>query len=282
MPLEDATYIDTLVPDWPAGGSDPVNIGDDNLRMLKKVLQNTFPGINGPVSGTPTQINNITLNTPWQDNSATAGALSNFNLTDPTKDDGTLAEIAIATPTADQLNANAQLALNWAIVQGLFMPVGYVLHTSRADNPSLYLGFGTWTARTGVMYGAGAATDANGYVVNVGAGQVGGAWRVQNGHIVAAQLNLDNGMAAGAGGHSHKIGARTGSNITPDGFGYWDAPSGTSPAYGGADTLGMMSDTVSDHTHNVSGTVTIGTGTAVDSSVFQSPGWAVYVWERTA
>lgn len=47
MPLEDATYLFDLVPANPPG-TDSVREGDDHLRLIKQVLQNTFPNITGP------------------------------------------------------------------------------------------------------------------------------------------------------------------------------------------------------------------------------------------
>tara|TARA_R110000824_G_scaffold159936_2_gene334540 strand:- start:273 stop:857 length:585 start_codon:yes stop_codon:yes gene_type:complete len=42
MALESATYIDGLVITNPAG-SDSISQGDDHIRLIKKVLKNTFP-----------------------------------------------------------------------------------------------------------------------------------------------------------------------------------------------------------------------------------------------
>ena len=47
MPLESATYIPDLDPNWPLG-SDSVAEGDDHLRMIKAVLQNSFLGDDYP------------------------------------------------------------------------------------------------------------------------------------------------------------------------------------------------------------------------------------------
>ena len=42
MALESATYIDGLVISNPTG-SDNISQGDEHLRLIKKVLKNTFP-----------------------------------------------------------------------------------------------------------------------------------------------------------------------------------------------------------------------------------------------
>lgn len=57
MPLETATYIHDLVVTNPIS-TDGINQGDDHLRLVKQVLQNTFPNATGPVSATPANINN--------------------------------------------------------------------------------------------------------------------------------------------------------------------------------------------------------------------------------
>ncbi len=49
MALETATYINQLVVSNP-GATDTVAQADDHLRLIKTVLKNTFPNINGPVT----------------------------------------------------------------------------------------------------------------------------------------------------------------------------------------------------------------------------------------
>jgi hypothetical protein len=44
MPIETATYVDTLVATNPAQ-EDPVSEGDNHLRLIKAVLKATFPGV---------------------------------------------------------------------------------------------------------------------------------------------------------------------------------------------------------------------------------------------
>lgn len=49
MPIESATFINSLNPGNPAG-SDPVADTDNHLRLIKTVLKNTFPLVSGPVN----------------------------------------------------------------------------------------------------------------------------------------------------------------------------------------------------------------------------------------
>lgn len=58
MGLETGTYISDLVVTNPLG-SDNKSQGDDHIRLIKQVIKNTFPNIDGPVTLTQTQINNL-------------------------------------------------------------------------------------------------------------------------------------------------------------------------------------------------------------------------------
>jgi hypothetical protein len=57
MAIESAQYITQLVSTNPLS-TDSVSQADDHLRMLKVVLQNTFPNLDSQVTATPTQLNN--------------------------------------------------------------------------------------------------------------------------------------------------------------------------------------------------------------------------------
>lgn len=61
MGLEAATLIHELDPANPVGGADPKGQGDDHIRMLKNVLLNTLPNVEGVVTATHTQLNKTTL-----------------------------------------------------------------------------------------------------------------------------------------------------------------------------------------------------------------------------
>lgn len=63
MPVESATYIDTLDANYPASG-DQRNEGDNHIRLVKAAIKATFPNITGPVTATQTELNqtdNVTL-----------------------------------------------------------------------------------------------------------------------------------------------------------------------------------------------------------------------------
>ena len=63
MALETATYIDGLVKENPTG-SDSISEGDDHIRLIKKVILDTFPNITGEVTATQTTLNTIGTGIP--------------------------------------------------------------------------------------------------------------------------------------------------------------------------------------------------------------------------
>jgi len=61
MSLENATYVAQLDKDWPTG-TDLVSQGDDHLRLIKSVLQNSFPvNLNVPIVPNTTDNNGKVL-----------------------------------------------------------------------------------------------------------------------------------------------------------------------------------------------------------------------------
>jgi len=87
MGLETGTFIDDLVPSNPVGPSDPKSQGDDHLRLLKSVLQNTFPNAGKAFRfpGFLFRNANYTILAADQNSLISAsGALTNITLTLPT------------------------------------------------------------------------------------------------------------------------------------------------------------------------------------------------------
>lgn len=58
MPVETVTYVNSLNASNPAA-SDPLSQADDHLRLIKAALLVTFPNLNGTVTATPTQLNQL-------------------------------------------------------------------------------------------------------------------------------------------------------------------------------------------------------------------------------
>jgi microcystin-dependent protein len=56
MSVESATYINQLNTSYPAA-TDGLKEGDDHIRLIKSVLKNTFPNIDGPVTASSDELN---------------------------------------------------------------------------------------------------------------------------------------------------------------------------------------------------------------------------------
>jgi len=78
--LEDGDFLDDLVQANPVTATDPVTEGAAHLRLLKKVLQQTFPNYNEAVLLTPAQLNDAALKSVAQTISGVWQHNSNLNL----------------------------------------------------------------------------------------------------------------------------------------------------------------------------------------------------------
>jgi hypothetical protein len=58
MPIENAQYIQGLVPAQPQGG-ESISEGDDHLRTIKTAVKQSFPNINAEVTSTPAELNKV-------------------------------------------------------------------------------------------------------------------------------------------------------------------------------------------------------------------------------
>lgn len=59
MGLESASFIHELDASNPVGASDPKSQGDNHLRMIKTCLLNTWPNIDGAVTASHTELNQL-------------------------------------------------------------------------------------------------------------------------------------------------------------------------------------------------------------------------------
>lgn len=80
MAIEAAVYINTLVPANPPS-TDGVAEGDDHLRLLKTVLQATFPNISGAVTPTHTILNGLDARVTAEEASTAARGVSGNTIT---------------------------------------------------------------------------------------------------------------------------------------------------------------------------------------------------------
>lgn len=59
MPVESATYISQLNPSYPTGAETKAE-GDNQIRMFKGAVQNSFPNVSGAVTVTHAELNSVT------------------------------------------------------------------------------------------------------------------------------------------------------------------------------------------------------------------------------
>lgn len=275
MPIESATYIKDLNPDWPTP-QDFVKDGDDQLRLTKKVIQNSFPNIDSAMTADAPTLNRLATCLTFQQGEGTApNDIDRWTLRSE-DEDNPVAALTIQACSKEQLNGNTSFVITWQVVQNFIYPVGKVIVSTKSANPADYLGFGTWSAVPGFLAGAGDVEDSAGFKVSMAAGPRKGNWRIQNGHIVEQDFDLLNGKAAAAGGHTPQV-PINGTSVQG------------SRTIIGADSRNsdgkyskVAGDAVESHEHDVEGKVTIGNGAATEGSAFQLPGRTLYVWERTA
>lgn len=79
MGIEAATYLNQLDPAQP-GSNDPKSEGDNHIRLMKSVLQTTFPNIEGAMTATHTRLN--LLNQP-EFADVTAGTAPDYTIATP-------------------------------------------------------------------------------------------------------------------------------------------------------------------------------------------------------
>lgn len=129
MGLEAATFINQLVNSNPTG-LDEVNKGDDHLRLVKSVLQNTFPSADAAILPTPVEFNLLV--------GLTAEA-SEINILDG----ALLTTVEINFVSGVTSGIQTQLDAITAAIAALF-PIGHQLHSALSSNPSTYGYPGTW------------------------------------------------------------------------------------------------------------------------------------------
>lgn len=270
MPIENATVISELNPDWPVGASDFVSQGDDQLRMLKKVLQNTFPAATAPITTTPDKINGLTDHLYYSEGDGTDSNPAMIATTNNSPDVPAPLAMTTQSPSSIVMSSNPYYVLNWGVIINSVFPVGcqYTSHTD-SRNPHDILGFGTWEPIVGLIAGVGSATDCQGYAQNYSAGYQPGFWRVQNFHVVHTEYDVSLTMDA-VPPHAHP-------EATINSFYNDSGHTATVPGDGAGST-----GSAGGHTPTGTGHLTIGEGTPTDSTAFFNPYYGAYIWTRTA
>ena len=145
MGLETGTYISDLNSSNPVAG-DPVNEGDDHLRLIKATVKASFPSVTGAVSATHTELNLIDGVT------ATTTELNYVDITTLGTAQASKAVTADANVDVTGLrnltvSGTLTIGSNTATTLQAVYPVGSIyINAAVTTNPGTLLGFGTWAA----------------------------------------------------------------------------------------------------------------------------------------
>ena len=145
MGLETGTYISDLNSSNPVAG-DPVNEGDDHLRLIKATVKASFPSVTGAVSATHTELNLIDGVT------ATTTELNYVDITTLGTAQASKAVTADANVDVTGLrnltvSGTLTIGSNTATTLQAVYPVGSIyINAAVTTNPGTLLGFGTWVA----------------------------------------------------------------------------------------------------------------------------------------
>ena len=149
MGLETGTYISDLNSSNPVAG-DPVNEGDDHLRLIKSTVKATFPSVSGAVSSTHTELNlldGVTANTT-ELNYVDVTTLGTAQASKAVTADANIDVTGIRNLT---ITGTMTIGSNTATTLQAVYPVGSIyINATVATNPGTLLGFGTWA-----VFGAG-------------------------------------------------------------------------------------------------------------------------------
>jgi hypothetical protein len=145
MGLETGTYISDLNSSNPVAG-DPVNEGDDHLRLIKSTVKATFPSVSGAVSSTHTELNlldGVTANTT-ELNYVDVTTLGTAQASKAVTADANIDITGVRNLTC---TGTITIGSNTATTLQAVYPVGSIyINAAVSTNPASLLGFGTWAA----------------------------------------------------------------------------------------------------------------------------------------
>lgn len=248
MSLEVANFISDLDPNNP-GPTDLKNQGDDHLRLIKKVLQNTFPNATGPSGGSKVVIKNANYTITVADDQTTFvcdTSAGPFTLTlpviPPTNTNWTVriqkstldANPVFIVPSSGTLNGYSKIrrtvenlmtnvfwnGLNFAASRPFGAPIGTCLEFYGATLPNGFL----WPDGTGFV-----ATDF-----------------VELNSVLGGAVKPDRRGRVGVG--KDDLGGSAANRVTVGGSGIAGNSLGGS---GGAETITLDGTQIPSHTHPV-------------------------------
>lgn len=219
MPLESALYIHDLVATNPAS-TDALQSGDDHLRLIKAVLQASFPNITAPVTASPSDLNSVTSLVAGGTGTVTIPATGTTGLGGSVvlKGQGSYPDVTLRNQQGFLLVYSATTQIASLDPSGNLSVAGYVNAGSLikqianalvpAGSVQLWAGsVGSIPAGWHLCDGTSGTPDLRGWFVagaggGLAVGQTGGAGSVTVATAAGGSHN-HGGSTAAAGGHTH-------------------------------------------------------------------------------
>lgn len=181
---------------------DLIKEGDDHIRLIKSVLQNTFPGMDKTVETSSEKLNQLNSTFTYTENTLNI----NNSISVPEDKDldfggNVLTNIGDPVEPTDAVNLRS--------LQGdLMWPVGSIFMTVDGRDPKNILGFGVWEkfAAGRVIVGTGSNTDSENEFVTVVNGAKGGTYssKLIAENLPAHKHSLVGGTTELDGVHDHE------------------------------------------------------------------------------
>lgn len=179
---------------------DLIKEGDDHIRLIKSVLQNTFPGMDATVEASSEKLNKLNTTFTYTENTL------NINNSITVADDKDVDMGGnVITNIGDPVEPTD--AVNLRSLQGdLMWPVGSIFMTVDGRDPKNILGFGKWEkfAAGRVIVGTGINTDSENELVTVVNGAKGGTYSTKLVEDnIPSHTHKGTGKASSSGRHNH-------------------------------------------------------------------------------
>lgn len=257
---------------------DLIKEGDDHIRLIKAVMQNTFPGMNGSVTAGTDKLNKLDATFVYEEE--TLKINNNIKMADNLTVDVGGAVISNVGDPKENTDA-----VNLGALRGnLMWPVGSIFFTVDSRNPNEILGFGTWErfAQGRMIVGTGTTTDAANDTRTVANEAKGGQYAVKlsEKNTPAHSHELGTLKVDDSGDHEHTVDLRVHSYAVVNNNS-WTVPHGDIAGensrfqniQGAKTTKGSGS-----HSHKLSGeTAVFGSGESFD---IINPYIACNIWKR--
>lgn len=205
-----ANYISDFNKAYPRN-RDLIKEGDDHIRLVKAVLQNTFPGMDGAITATTKKLNQLDSSFSYEGDELT---IKN-SITIP---EGKILDLGGNTVTNAGDPKDPQDLVTLKSLQGSIMwPVGSIFMSIDARNPREFLGFGTWEkfAAGRVIIGSGTTVDAGNETRSFKNEEKGGIFKTKlTEENLPEHTHKATGSTKEAGRHKHGFPAGGGSSAS--------------------------------------------------------------------